>query len=83
MLNEFSNEQHVTAHTPRAFIALASDDQSVSPLNTILYYEELCLKKVPTSLHVYPKGGHGFGILQSFPNHYEMMQELREWLRSF
>lgn len=83
LLNEFSNEQHVTAHTPRAFIALASDDKSVSPLNTILYYEELCLKKVPTSLHVYPKGGHGFGILQSFPNHYEMMQELREWLRSF
>ncbi len=83
LLNEYCNEQHVTAATPRAFIVLAHNDKSVSPLNSITYYEELCHHKVPTSLHIYPEGGHGFGILESFPNHYEMMTELREWLRSF
>ena len=62
---------------------LAHNDKSVSPLNSIGYYEELCHHKVPTSLHIYPEGGHGFGILESFPNHYELMTELREWLRSF
>ena len=83
LLNEYCNEQHVTAATPRAFIILAHNDKSVSPLNSITYYEELCHHKVPTSLHIYPEGGHGFGILESFPNHYELMTELREWLRSF
>ncbi len=83
LLNEYCNEQHVTAATPRAFIVLAHNDKSVSPLNSIGYYEELCHHKVPTSLHIYPEGGHGFGILESFPNHYELMTELREWLRSF
>ena len=83
LVNAYSNEQHVSHSTPRAFIALASDDKAVSPINAIGYYEELHRHKVPTSLHIYPVGGHGFGILQSFPSHYEMMQELREWLRSF
>lgn len=83
LLNEYCNEQHVNSSTPRAFIALAHDDKAVSPLNSISYYEQLCQQKIPTSLHIYPKGGHGFGILQSFPYHYEMMLELRAWLRSF
>lgn len=83
LLNEYCNEQHVNASTPRAFIVLAHNDKAVSPINSISYYEELCQHKVPTSMHIYPSGGHGFGIRQSFPNHYEMMTELREWLRSF
>lgn len=83
VLNEYCNEQHVNATTPRAFIVLANDDRSVPPLNSVLYYEELCQHKVPASMHIYPTGGHGFGSLQSFPHHYEMMMELREWLRSF
>jgi hypothetical protein len=38
---------------------------------------------VPATLHIYPSGGHGFGILQSFTYHFEMMLELKAWLRSF
>ena len=83
LLNSFCNEQHVSATTPRAFIVLANDDKAVSPINSISYYEELCRYGVFASLHVYPTGGHGFGSLQSFPYHYEMMLELRAWLRSF
>lgn len=83
LLNEYCNEQHVGTSTPRAFITLAHDDRAVPPANSIRYYEGLCRHNVPTSLHIYPKGGHGFGILQSFPYHYEMMLELRAWLRSF
>ncbi len=83
LINSYSNEQHIGKQTPRAFIALASDDRSVPPTNTLVYYEELLSNKVPVSLHIYPSGGHGFGIRQSFPNHLEMMMELRAWLQSF
>lgn len=83
LVNDYCNEQHVSHATPRAFIVLAHDDKAVSPINSLSYYEELCLANVPASLHVYPTGGHGFGILQSFPYHLEMMMELRTWLHSF
>jgi acetyl esterase/lipase len=83
LINEYCNEQHVTKHTPRAFLALAHDDRAVPPVNSLNYYEELYANKVPASMHIYPSGGHGFGIRQSFTYHLEMMLELKAWLRSF
>ena len=83
LVNEYSNEQHVKKQTPRAFIALANDDRSVPPLNSIRYYEELYINQIPASMHIYPTGGHGFGIRQSFAYHFEMMLALKAWLRSF
>jgi dipeptidyl aminopeptidase/acylaminoacyl peptidase len=82
-VNEYCNEQHVTKHTSRAFIVLAQDDRAVPPVNSIDYYEALCNQKVPAALHIYPTGGHGFGIRQSFSHHLELMLELRSWLQSF
>ena len=83
LVNQYSNEQHVTKHTPRCFLALAHDDRSVPPLNSLNYYEQLIACKVPAAMHIYPTGGHGFGIRQSFAYHLEMMLELKAWLRSF
>ena len=83
LINEYCNEQHVTKHTPRAFLALAHDDRAVPPVNSLNYYEELYANKVPAAMYIYPSGGHGFGIRQSFTYHFEMMLELKAWLRSF
>ena len=83
LINEYCNEQHVSEHTPRAFLALAHDDRAVPPMNSVLYYEALLQHGVKASMHIYPSGGHGFGIRQSFAYHLEMMLELKAWLRSF
>ena len=83
LVAEYSNEQHVSNQTPRAFIALAYDDRAVPPTNSLNYYQELYAHKVPASLHVYPTGGHGFGNRQSFAYHLELMLELKAWLKSF
>ena len=83
LVNEYCNEQHITKHTPRAFLALAHDDRAVPPVNSLNYYEELYANKVPAAMYIYPSGGHGFGIRQSFTYHLEMMLELKAWLRSF
>ena len=83
LVNEYCNEQHITKHTPRAFLALAHDDRAVPPVNSLNYYEELYANKVPAAMYIYPSGGHGFGIRQSFTYHFEMMLELKAWLRSF
>ena len=83
LVNEYCNEQHITKHTPRAFLALAHDDRAVPPINSLNYYEELYANKVPAAMYIYPSGGHGFGIRQSFAYHLEMMLELKTWLHSF
>lgn len=80
---EFSNEQQVTEKTPRAFIALSSDDRSVPPANGVEYYLSCVKHNVPATLHVFPTGGHGWGSRASFLYHTEMELELQSWLRSF
>ncbi|MBL0745432.1 alpha/beta hydrolase [Chryseolinea sp. Jin1] len=58
----YSNELQVTARTPPTFLVHASDDQVVVPQNSIVFYEYLLRHKVPAELHIYEKGGHGFGL---------------------
>ena len=79
----YSNDLQVTRVTSRAWIALSDDDRVVIPCNGVNYYSELYRHDVPGSLHVYPSGGHGWGIHTSFKYHSLMMMELAEWLRSF
>jgi acetyl esterase/lipase len=51
----------VTSNHPPCFIAMAADD----PLglgNAFVYAEALSAAKVPVEIHVYERGGHGFGM---------------------
>ena len=80
---EFSNEKQVTKETPRAFIVYSYDDKVVPPANGVNYYLALNKKGVPSVLHIYPTGGHGWGIREDFLYKSEMQNELTSWLRSF
>lgn len=59
---EFSNELQVMPQTPPAFLVQAGDDDVVKVQNSLAFYEALQKNKVPAELHIYPKGGHGFGM---------------------
>lgn len=80
---KFSNEKQVTKETPRAFIVYSDDDKVVPPANGVNYYLALNKKGVPSVLHIYPTGGHGWGIREDFLYKSEMQNELTSWLRSF
>ncbi|MXV52306.1 prolyl oligopeptidase family serine peptidase [Pedobacter sp. HMF7647] len=58
----YSNEEQITSTTPPAFLIHCEDDNVVPVLNTIWYYEALIKNKIPSEMHIYPKGGHGFGL---------------------
>ncbi len=58
----FSAELNVTKETPPTFLVHAQDDKGVPVENSLLYFEALQANQVPASLHVYPKGGHGFAF---------------------
>jgi acetyl esterase/lipase len=59
------NEPTLCPDTPPAFLVQASDDRTVSPENSTRFYLALLQARVPAELHIYLKGGHGFGIVHS------------------
>ena len=53
---------HVPEYAPPAFLLHAEDDPTVPIANTLSLLEGLIAAKVPTETHLYPDGGHGFGL---------------------
>ena len=74
---------HVSRMTPRALIMLSDDDTEIIPSNGVNYYNELYRYNVPASLHVFPSGGHGWGMDEGFDYHLHMEMLLETWLKSF
>lgn len=79
LIDEYSNELHVTANTPPTYITHTGDDTLVDVDNSIFFYEALRKSKVPAEMHLYPKGGHGF--LLGWPAD-AWMPNMLKWLKS-
>ena len=62
LVNLYSNELQVKEDTPPTFIVHADDDGAVPVENSLVFYEALRQKKIPVEMHIYPEGGHGFGL---------------------
>jgi acetyl esterase/lipase len=63
MVDAYSVDKHVTAGTPPCFLCLAADDAVVEPgPNSMALYAALLAAKIPTDLHVFEVGGHGFSL---------------------
>jgi len=58
----YSAEEHVTAQTPPTFLAHSEDDGAVPVDNSLLLRAALKRAGVTVETHLYPKGGHGFGL---------------------
>jgi len=61
----YSNELQITPQTPPSFLVHASDDKTVKVENSILFFEALLKNKVLAEMHIYERGGHGFGLHNS------------------
>ena len=61
-VRRFSNELQITSDTPPAFLVHSADDKAVPVKNSILYFEGLNKKNIPVEMHVFQKGGHGYGM---------------------
>jgi acetyl esterase/lipase len=62
LVNSLCNETQVTAKTPPTFLFHAKDDGAVPPANSINFHRALVKNKVKAEIHLYEKGGHGFGL---------------------
>ena len=62
LVDELSNELHVTRETPPTFLFHTGEDTAVPPENSILFYSALRKAGVPAELHVFARGPHGAGL---------------------
>ena len=71
----------IDAKTPPTFIAITHDDGDRA-IFAALYYAELKRQRVSAELHVYSKGGHGYGLRPS-PNPVSTWPaRMGDWLRA-
>lgn len=58
----YSCERFVTPASPPCLLAVALDDPEVPPDNTLAFFAALRAARVPVEMHLFEKGGHGFGL---------------------
>ncbi len=79
MIELYSNETQVTKETPPAILIHAGDDEAVPVKNSLAYYEACQKNGVLAELHIYPKGGHGFGMNNKTTND-KWMDRVKNWI---
>ena len=52
----------ISRDTPPTFLVQAEDDYVDGVGQSLVYYSALAKAHVPAELHIYPKGGHAFGL---------------------
>jgi acetyl esterase/lipase len=79
--NAISPELKITSETPPTFIAMTADD-GVRVEGALFYYLALKNAKVPAEMHLYPVGGHGYGLRESKNLVSSWPARVEDWLRS-
>lgn len=82
MINFYSNELQVTKETPATFIMHSGDDEAVPVENTLQYYKALNDNNVPAEIHLYPMGGHGYGLALGRERLENWSRHLADWLKA-
>ena len=74
-------EINLSTNTPPTFMAMAEDDPI--RVETVLFYSAALRKvDVPFELHVYPTGGHGYGLRPTKDLVTTWPQRAADWMRS-
>lgn len=72
----------VTQETPPAFFVHAGDDSAAGPESSLRTYLALMKAGVPAELHLYPTGGHGYGLRPTHDPVTTWPARCLDWLRS-
>ncbi|MCC6127060.1 MAG: alpha/beta hydrolase [Pirellulales bacterium] len=82
LVESLSNEKHVNAETPPAFLFHTDADAGVPAENSVQFYLALRRAKVPAELHIYREGGHGVRQTKGLPVAEMWPKECQQWMRS-
>jgi len=77
-----SNEKQVTNLTPPTFLVHTTEDTAVPVENSLFFYLALKQAGVPAELHVYEKGQHGLGMVNTKNEVFNSWADrLEDWLK--
>ena len=79
---ELNPDIRVTKDTPPTFLVQAEDDPVDSINNTLVYFVALQKAGVPAEMHVYPHGGHAFGLRRTEQPITEWPRLVEKWLKT-
>jgi acetyl esterase/lipase len=82
LVESLSNHTQVTRDTPPTFLFHTTEDKSVLPENSIVFYSALRRAGVPAEMHIYEKGPHGVGLARDIPGTNTWPNRARDWLES-
>jgi acetyl esterase/lipase len=71
----------VTGKTPPTFLVVTHDDK-LRGVNAALFYVELKKANVPAELHIFSRGGHGYGLRESEDAVSQWPKHCEAWLRA-
>lgn len=72
---------HVPHNRMPMFVAVAADDELGLMPHSIRIYEQWTQNNQPAELHVYPKGGHGFGMHKKNLTTDTWIERFGEWMK--
>ena len=78
----YSLQNRVTAATPPALLLLSDDDRAVPTVSSTSYYDALKAHGIRASMHIYPSGGHGWGMRDGFAYKAQWQQAVLDWLET-
>ena len=82
LLEELSNELHVTAETPPTFLFHTNADTTVPAENSVQFYLALRKAGVQAELHIFQPGAHGVGLGMNDAVLDQWPPLLASWLRA-
>lgn len=71
----------ISAQTPPTLLIQAEDDP-IPVEGSLVYYRALKNAKVPAEIHLYPKGGHGYGLRSEVAPLNTWPKRAEEWMRA-
>jgi acetyl esterase/lipase len=81
LVSKYTLETRVTSKTPPTFLVHAHDD-GLSVEHSIRFYLALRKADIPAELHIYSKGGHGFGMRQRGRPVSTWRERWLEWIKA-
>lgn len=81
LIDNLSNELHVTPQTPPTFLFQTDSDPVVPVENSVRFYQALHKNHVPAEIHIFERGPHGVGLGQKYPELSTWPTLVANWLR--
>ena len=81
IIQNYSNDLNVDKLTPPTILIHTNDDEGTPPENSLSYYSALRKNNIPSALHIWEDGGHGYGLAKARGSIESWSKIVKEWMQ--